>query len=792
MNSHTFPITVNPSSADALDVAYARVSLPLPRGVFAKSPVVRIENAPGAVPCQSDVLAHWPDGSVRIVHLTFPAREGEYQATASESGETAAPDSPVVLRRDGETISVSNGRLRAEFADGVVRSIRLSESEWIGPAGIEMRATDEAGDVFIASAARDVQSTVEFEGALRTVVALRGKCTLGENTFLDFRLRFEFLAGVEGFSVGATFFNLVPGRDFLPVRSIELKLQLANAQSPQHSVAQSAHGIFMKSGRVVTTAQPFHIVVDDEKFFPRVLNAEALEDETEYPFYLDPPLNRTPGWGALVDNGRSLLVEMDDFQMLRPKTLDLEDDAATFGIWPARAGLLSLQQGRSREVWVRVALGDAETAQHAARVAQLRDVWRAQLPHESYAAAGFFDAARLKPFEPLAHPRFERWLGTLSGNLNTVATFFDLGDTPDSGYRRTYAPLGRSRRIRGDDGGQRYFTATPHGPLSSLNDLEDFEPIWVNNEYDVVFCIGSEFVRTGDLSLFQKLRWFSRHTIDVDFLDYSDHRWLHRAQPAHSARHTTTGAYPSHFWTQGLAQYYFLTADPDALEVIIALADKTIENFDDPELSAMCHGLNREAGWGILSLLCAYEASGDARFDLYARALLEKEIAVGLPEDIATFSFGHTSILLGARQYLQIHAGEDVEKVKKWFLDFVDLAISCSRQAPSHGHADSHSALYSYDTENAARGAAFTRNARNGIFNPYSMALDPLAFAYETTGDRKYIEAGLRSLEAFADEGTSFGANGEGKPFAMVYRTWINYFQSAAEMGFLQEWEWKH
>ena len=88
-------------------------------------------------------------------------------------------------------------------------------------------------------------------------------------------------------------------------------------------------------------------------------------------------------------------------------------------------------------------------------------------------------------------------------------------------------------------------------------------------------------------------------------------------------------------------------------------------------------------------MICAYEASGIKRFDAYARRLLDREIAYDLPKDLPIFSFGHTSILLGARQYLQIHAGEkQAEPVRRWFLDFVDLAVRREYYPGRNGRED--------------------------------------------------------------------------------------------------------
>ena len=801
---NTIPIFINASSADSLPAQYARVSLPLPRGAVGNEPAIVIKNAAGkSMPAQSETLAHWPDGSPRVLHLTMRGRGGAYEAQISDKSTASPGNEPlkdaISIEESGGRITIETGRLRAILGGaGLIESICLGERELLGADGIEARATDGNGRAYLASAAHNVEMKIETAGPLRVVVALRGKFAFQKDSWLDFRLRFEFLAGVEGFSLGYTFFNLEPGQDFLPVGALDLQLRLKrnDATNAEYSVCQQTHGLFGLP-RIVTTDESLHIAVDDTLSRAYVRNVAALNDETDYPFYMEPPCKTVDLWAQLQIGDAAMIVEMDDFNLMRPKMLHLEGDAARFEMWPQEAGTLSLQQGRSRQMTIRVALFDdgasASSARSNAAIAQLRDVWRGQLAPQSYAQTEFFDQSRVLPFAPLEHPRFEGWLGAMSTNLNSVATFWDLGDTPDAGYRSTYMPLGRSRRIRSDDGGQRWFSTGNHNPAMAMNDMEDFEPIWVNNEYDVIFGIGTEFLRTGDLSLFQKLRWFSRHTIDVDFLHYSDHKWLHRAQPAHSARHTTTGAYPSHFWTQGLAQYYFLSADPDALEVIVALADKTIENLEDPELGKLQSGLNREVGWGILSLVCAYEASGETRFDEYARRLLDECREIGVPHDIPVFSFGHTSLLLAVRQYLQVHKGEaEIEPISDWFLAFVDRGVECSRAAPPPAAgAEKEAGHYSYDEELAVRGQLFATTGRNGIFGNGTMVMDSLAFAYEISGDEKYLRAGLRSLEAYVSASGLGAGQIEGKPFAMTYRTWINYLKCVAQSGHLREWEFK-
>ncbi|HVF09544.1 MAG TPA: hypothetical protein VNA16_02010, partial [Abditibacteriaceae bacterium] len=320
------PIFVNPSPADALGLRYSRVSLPLAKGAFNVVPDVTITTAKGkAVPVQSELLASWPDKSPRVLHLTFPSSAGAYGATVGSVKSTPSPKNQITIeRQDNQQVTIATGRLTAVLGGaGMVDSIRLGSQEMIGVRGIEVRVTDKHKRAFTATTANHVETIIEVEGPLWAVIALKGKCTLGAETFLDFRLRFEFLAGVEGFSLAYTFFNFERGQDFFEVGSIELELDLSAVKNPQHTVYQQSHGLFSTLGRIVMTPEPFHIAVDDTKTMAYVTNYEALGDEIEYPFYLNPPCDKVDNWVAVSDGRRGMIVEMDDFHLLRPKSLEL-------------------------------------------------------------------------------------------------------------------------------------------------------------------------------------------------------------------------------------------------------------------------------------------------------------------------------------------------------------------------------------------------------------------------------------------------------------------------------------
>jgi hypothetical protein len=71
------------------------------------------------------------------------------------------------------------------------------------------------------------------------------------------------------------------------------------------------------------------------------------------------------------------------------------------------------------------------------------------------------------------------------------------------------------------------------------------EPVWTNNEYDIISALVTEIMRTGRHDMWKYARWFARHTIEVDFIHYSDHKQQHRSTPQHSYNTTTRAPSPA-------------------------------------------------------------------------------------------------------------------------------------------------------------------------------------------------------------------------------------------------------
>lgn len=781
-----FSLSLKPSPADRAGGG-TFFSLPLPRGRFSGPLAFRVGGDAGALELWP--LAHWPDGSVRMAQgLIFRSggtMHGEVVSAAP--ADVSAPADGVSFVFGGHQLDWCSRKNMFRLAyDGM---------PYFDPARFAQTVINEGGECGVCAPEGPVRVVVRHRNWLRLEGFFSASAPHGGEG-LRFRLQWDLFDRVPGCVLAVMAIHDRPGVPAFSLKAVQTEIGLGEG-SPLHGVHQRRFGFEYTESRSVETREAVDIRVEGGVFAPQVANFEALGDPTVYPAHLSPPPREVSPFFWLTAADRRLVVEMEDFSLLRPKGVMLENGRIQVGFWPEWAGPVSWPQGRRRQVRLALAVESSSEPADSARLqsltAALLDTQRAQLSAEVYREVRFFDLPWLPPCRPDRNPRIEGWAARVSA-LKTPPEFFNLGDTPDSHYTRTYYPLGRVPLKPGATDAPPGLSITSGRNAMAVGTMDARDPVWVNNEYDVLHGLACEFLRSGNAVLFRQLGWFARHTVEVDFLCFHDSESRHRAQGVHSVGHTSLGAFPSHFWTQGLTQYYFLTGDRDALEVVLALAEKTIWYFDHPRLGKLGTGINREMGWAVLTLVSSYEATMEPAFLQYARKLIDSVLVEPLPDDLPDLNFGHTSLLLGCKAYLEAteHAAETAP-VREWYLRVVRLAVqSAWRVRGRVDRAEVRSKL-SYDYDRQDQGPAAGQRPRPGILNGYA-ALACLAYAWRLTGERSFLESGLRSVRAFFDESPGYFGSfrdplPEGKPFAWSYRTMMEFFQALDEADLLREFE---
>jgi hypothetical protein len=733
-------------------------------------------------PAGGRALAVWPDGSIRWCLVSFGAREaGKHRVHTQATGRPHAPE--VRLTREPDRWVIDSDRLHVvvcETGAGVLGElvcdgrVRLAKPE------------DLRFCVDNASTRHEKRRTVRVIESTPVRVRLRVEGAHfqpdGERR-LNYRLDVEVWAGWPAIRLDYHYFNLEHGKASLAVQRIAMDADWNLGARTQRHFIQRAYGLFGISRHVFNPA-PVAIAADFDSGSAHVEAAAMLLDDVDYPFYLAPPLVDTHDWLGVGDGTQAVYLKVQDFIAARPNRLVSAGRSLGAEVWPSTSAPVELPQGRSRRQAFFLAfpsvesLGSGTAKMSAAPVQAPKGVAALlnALQHEGRASVSPDWIARCRAFRlecaiPVGrHFRIENNLRSLV-HLDMPCTKFDVGDT-DSHYNSSYASINAARvpPLAGAPAVPRVFPRS--APTQTYLDLH--EPVWTNNEYDVIHAFASELMRTGRSDLWSTLRLTARHNIEVDFLHYSDHKWLHRATPAHSARHTTTGAYPSHFWTQGLLEYYCLSGDPDALEVALALGDKTLENFADPEIRPLHWGFNREIGWAILLLTSLVDITGEPRF----RPLLDEMVDYLVAFDRKGFTGG-----------INLSAGNDRQSLNRQivgnFFGYASMVEGIDLYADLSGRSDVAKWLGAFCLDLADEALNAAREGQLCGIN-FDMAL---AVGYERTGDKRFLELAGLLLDTVYWNGNGLSGGGSVKPVASIYRGLPRLLGHALRNGLLDAYE---
>ena len=779
---------MNSESPCTIDVAYGDdrgVGLPVSLGVpFAQGQLTDTSNlavtAPAGQPRPSACrpLVHWPDGSVRWGLLTFTACDaGNHELIVGQA--PTVPDGPVTLVQNNDTWTIDNTRLSVTVGaggSGPIHQINCDGHTYLDdPARFAFCVDD-------ADTRHEPQRTVRVleQSPLRVRLRVEGAhFTAAHERRLTYRLDVELWAGWTTLRLDYHFFNVEAGRASVPIERLACEAQWSLTGPTQRHFLQQVYGLFYV-GRHVFNPSRVAIIADEERQSAYVEDAAMLLDDVDYPFYLNPPLVGTADWLGLHGGGRAVYLQMQDFLRARPNRLVSEGATLNLEIWPATKEVLDLPQGRSRRQVMTLAFVQSDDATPdrltgkmnytpsqapegiASMLASPICEGRACLAPEWLAGRAAFEQDLALPRG--RHLRFDKVLADLA-NISTPDSKFDVGDM-NSQYHAAYSVSGGGL-VRQLPGAPEIPRNWPEGRPTQTY-LDCHEPVWLNNEYDVIHTLCGELMRLGRHDLWNMVRLVARHNIEVDFLHYSDHLWLHRATPAHSARHTTTGAYPSHFWTQGLLEYYCLSGDPDALEVALALGDKTVEFFANAEQREVLWGFNREIGWSILLLAHLYDITREPRF----LPLLEEMIDFVMGFDRNAFS-GAVNLSSG-NDRLSLH-----RQMINGFFGYASMVDAVDRYATITGRTDVDQWLQTLSIDLAKALIIETRDG-GGVRMDFGIFL---AVGYERTGDPRFMTL----TEAWLDQlcWNSRGPVGH----ATTCRGWARILGHAWRHGILDKYE---
>ncbi|HET9930227.1 MAG TPA: hypothetical protein VFQ35_06060, partial [Polyangiaceae bacterium] len=182
-SNNVVPLTI--AAGPRLGQAPLRTGVPFPMGALAPGSSFRLEDERGEpIPAQFDEIAHWPDGSIESVLVSFLADVGSERTLRLHYGCDARPrpSNSVRVTREGGKLVVNTGAVRAILDErGLVTALTRR-----GAGARDSRPLLSMQDVFfenaldgktyLASLADDAEAIVEEQGPVRATI--RGKGTL--------------------------------------------------------------------------------------------------------------------------------------------------------------------------------------------------------------------------------------------------------------------------------------------------------------------------------------------------------------------------------------------------------------------------------------------------------------------------------------------------------------------------------------------------------------------------------------------------------------------------------------
>lgn len=581
----------------------------LPAGGAPADATFALATTAGApVPLQTQVLARWPDGSVRWVLLDFIA-DVPANATALFVLTTNARQASAAAVA-GQRVAPGTGAALLTLADQLTVGLQL---------------TLASGAVCAAVAD---SSTVECEGPVRRTGWVRGafRAADGGRVF-QFRLRFSTYAGLDRVRIEPLILVDASAGIVQRLRSLELVL---TPTTPAREACIGGNPGW--SGAATGSVRLFQ------------------RDDQAYAFAGAPGAGgQAPGWAELTTGAGEYAVALRDFWQQWPKSIEVTAGVLKLGLLPAfRAGDFDHMGPWYKHQYLFA--GDT----YRLRTGQARrwDVW-VDGRGDGAALAAAANAPAIPAADPAAAIATGVWGEIAPAGAPGMAEF-------DPWTENLYHAYCASIRHERD-----------YGAMNWGDWFGERGVNWGNHEYDTVAQLLAQFARTGDPQYFLTADAAARHAAEVDVVhhvnadlaEYFNRHWPTPGYPPRPgmvhehcighvgsfdpvetvrelfvARGIGNSDRPylcldpfnvAHVWTQGLVKYHFLTGDVFVRETVELIGDNLARLVEDGvyDFGIEDAHFGRAAGWPLLALAGVYELGGDARYLRAMRALVDRALA---------------------------------------------------------------------------------------------------------------------------------------------------------------------
>jgi hypothetical protein len=637
---------------------------------------------------QARALERWPDGSARWVLLEFDACVESGVADSyvvRTDSHQAMPAMAVAVASLGDGIQVDTGAARFvmrrtggfPFAEVVVDGARALDVDRSGVCA------ELADGTRLKPSVRAMH--VDEQGPLRVVVQIDG--TLG--TWRGARLEFEFRAHF--FAASAT---------------VRGELTVRNPRRARHRGGIWELG---DTGSVLVRDLSLVMALPSERLPVRLRCSPEIDAPFELrdlPFAITQQSSGGENWRSAVHRNRHGVVPHDErgYRMKSGATEHTGLRATPVVALSGEAGSIALAVPAFWQNFPKAIESDGTALVLSLFPRTYPDVHELQggeqKTHEFYVAFGH-DTVTDEPLAWCRAPALASADPQAYCRTHAVPYLLPATEDPDEGYLSLVAaavgPQGFfARRESIDEYGWRNFGDVYADHESALRPPDQPLISHYNNQYDLIFGFGCQFLRTGDVRFHQLMTDLASHVADIDIYHTDRDKaaynhglfWhtfhyvdagtsTHRSYPR-AERVWGGGPSAEHNYTSGFALHYFLTGDPRSRRAVLELAEWVVAMDDGRRSrfrwldwgptglasatgSPLYHGPGRGAGHSILALLDGARVSGDAKYISKAEELIGR--CVHPADDIATRQladienrWSYTAFLQALGRYLDLKA----------------------------------------------------------------------------------------------------------------------------------------
>jgi len=602
--------------------------VPLIQGVLDDDKAAALFDPDGRqMPLQTEVLARWPDGSIRWLLLDFQIdlAAQEKQTLVLRYGpdvRRAAVEAPVqVIEEADGTMVLQPGPVRLEYGakDDAPYFFPQGRATLIDSAGegvLARRLTYNcASDGIILRAGQKARFKPEIEemaieqaGPVRACIRFSGS-----HRGLDGSKMFRYVARVHawrGQPCVRVYYTLVNDHQDAVMASFD-------------RLGVSFH---------VRTSGDRWCILDGE------FGAEGRlfqVDESRYLREDKPAGRRVLGWAAAGTEQGGMAVGLREFWQNWPKAVGAKPGFVRLDLFPELP--TGLYDGKPLEEESKLYYY-LRRQQYTLKVgaAKTHELWIRYL-------AGKPDADKLREFFRAAEdPLLATCKPAYTSTTKAASEFPPADPKKYAGYDDALEHALNGHLERRD-------RAREYGMLNYGDWYGERGVNWGNLEYDLAHGLFLQYLRTGDRRWFLRAEQAARHHIDVDVVHATNPLlrnpwgppprvgdvWLHCV--GHTGGYYDDAPLPvsrtyqmghstnfGHVWVSGDLDYYHLTGDRRARDVAIEIADAMASHMPTQ------YGTHiRALGWPMILVLDAYEATGDKKYLDAARAnweVLKKNI----------------------------------------------------------------------------------------------------------------------------------------------------------------------